>query len=688
MSAATPRPSGTARATASTSIASIAAAARSATSSISAAGESVVPRRQRSRHASSLGALGDCSEANSFTIDPRSGHIAPLNRQSTGGDNPAHLAFGLPPDVPRHLNYGSDLPRPAGRGRWQPDAHRLSPPSREPGLNRFQQRTMCVHHIPLDRQGRFFDGAARARTSVAYRLDTRRRVLVEAARASARPGAAPPYRFPSAQGARLRHQPARFDADDLPAKPDERCARARADHSLDARRVHRPQHRRQIEVDRAGRNVYVSNRGHDSIGVFAIDPANGTLSPAGADPWQHDRFFTFNPAHASSTSPTRMAVRSSATGSAATGCRRRRASGSNSAAPPGARPRIHERMPQERQGFLFRYPCSACRRRARSDDRRAGALPIYQTTAYVFEDATRAVQPRKGGVAADQSDQCGARNAARHPGRRSRLHRGLVRAYSAQALVLSAGTHRPAPRSWRRRGSTAARCRETLNSYPKFGGRPRFRLDADEPENFKRAVGANTKAFFIESLANPGGVISDIEAIARIAEQAGVPAAAGRQHAGHVLAVQADPRRRHPDRAFDHQVFELATAPRSAVRWSLILASSTGPMVISSASAGPEPAYPWAELLRNSFPATWPTPSQPCRGTARPWSEPGPGLHVAAPMLGIETLGLRMERHCANAQKVAEYLASHPGRRLVGGHAGLPAEQYHALAEEVPAQGP
>ena len=42
-------------------------------------------------------------------------------------------------------------------------------------------------------------------------------------------------------------------------------------------------------------------------------------------------------------------------------------------------------------------------------------------------------------------------------------------------------------------------------------------------KNFKRAVSPNTKAFFIESLANPGGVISDIEAIARIADDAGVP---------------------------------------------------------------------------------------------------------------------------------------------------------------------
>ena len=65
----------------------------------------------------------------------------------------------------------------------------------------------------------------------------------------------------------------------------------------------------EIAVDRAGRNVYVTNRGHDSVGVFAIDPAKGTLAPRQWVPTQGrtPRFFTFDPASASSMSPTRTA---------------------------------------------------------------------------------------------------------------------------------------------------------------------------------------------------------------------------------------------------------------------------------------------------------------------------------------------------------------------------------------------
>src|SRR5262249_59104534 len=58
------------------------------------------------------------------------------------------------------------------------------------------------------------------------------------------------------------------------------------------------------------------------------------------------------------------------------------------------------------------------------------------------------------------------------------------------------------------------------NTYPKFSWKANI-VDADQPDNFKRALTPRTKAFFIESLANPGGVISDLAAIALIAAAPG-----------------------------------------------------------------------------------------------------------------------------------------------------------------------
>ena len=150
----------------------------------------------------------------------------------------------------------------------------------------------------------------------------------------------------------------------------------------------------------------------------------------------------------------------------------------------------------------------------------ARALPIYQTTAYVFEDADHAAALfNLQTVGFIYSRLTNPTNAALET-RLATLEggRGCTVAssgHAAQVLALfplmSPGAEIVA--SSRLYGGSLQQMR---NTYPKFGWAAKI-VDADEPENFKRA-GPNTKAFFIESLANPGGVISDIEAIARIAE--------------------------------------------------------------------------------------------------------------------------------------------------------------------------
>ena len=245
---------------------------------------------------------GDRTEANSFTIDRHTGHIAPLNRQPTGGYNPVHLAFDATGRFLAIANYGSDslavLPI-AADGSLLP-YRTLTTVTGTLGPHRFQQRTMCVHHIPLNRQGRFFYVPCKGSDAVvAYRLDARRGVLVEAARVAGRPGAAPrhidfhprkalayvineldstvtTYRQDRASGALAPLQT-------IPSTPSDFTG-----YSTGA----------EIWVDRGGRNVYVSNRGHDSIGVFAIDPARGTLAPRQWVPTlgRTPRFFAFDPA--------------------------------------------------------------------------------------------------------------------------------------------------------------------------------------------------------------------------------------------------------------------------------------------------------------------------------------------------------------------------------------------------------
>jgi O-acetylhomoserine (thiol)-lyase len=97
------------------------------------------------------------------------------------------------------------------------------------------------------------------------------------------------------------------------------------------------------------------------------------------------------------------------------------------------------------------------------------------------------------------------------------------------------------------------------------------------------------------------------------------------------------------------------------------------------ALAGPEPAYHGL-----NFYETFGDMAYTFHGHAVGLRDLGPSqapVNAWITMLGIETLALRMERHCANAQQVAEYLVNHPAVAWVN-YAGLPTNKYHALAKK------
>jgi len=160
----------------------------------------------------------------------------------------------------------------------------------------------------------------------------------------------------------------------------------------------------------------------------------------------------------------------------------------------------------------------------------ARALPIYQTTAYAFEDADHAAALfNLQTVGFIYSRLTNPTNAALET-RLATLEGGrgctvTSSGHAAQVLALFPLMQPGAEiiASSRLYGGSLQQMR---NTYPKFGWTAKV-VDADDPENFKRALTANTKAFFIESLANPGGVISDIEAIARKSNGAVVSVSVG-----------------------------------------------------------------------------------------------------------------------------------------------------------------
>ena len=218
-------------------------------------------------------------------------------------------------------------------------------------------------------------------------------------------------------------------------------------------------------------------------------------------------------------------------------------------------------------------------------------------------------------------------------------------------------------------------------TFAKFGWKAHF-VDADDPENFRRAMTPRCKAIFIESLANPGGVVTDIEAAAEIAHEAGIPLIVDNTMASPYLC----------------QPFKWGAdiTVHSTTKFLGGHGNSMGGAIVDSGK------FDWAQ--NDKFPAlTRPEPAYHGLTFFETFGDMGYLMHSKAvglrdlgptmsptnaflTLTGIETLALRMERHVANAQEVAEYLEGHRQVAWVS-YAGLKSSPYRALAQKYMPRG-
>ncbi|AWU94012.1 O-acetylhomoserine aminocarboxypropyltransferase [Azospirillum ramasamyi] len=214
-------------------------------------------------------------------------------------------------------------------------------------------------------------------------------------------------------------------------------------------------------------------------------------------------------------------------------------------------------------------------------------------------------------------------------------------------------------------------------SFPRaFGWEPSF-VDTDDVENVKAAITGKTKAIFVESLANPGGVVTDIEAIARIADDAGIPLI--------VDNTLATPYLINPIQ------WGATLVVHSTTKFLSGNGTSVGGVVVDSgrfdwsksgkfpALSEPDPGY---HGLR--FHETFGHLAFTIHGHAVGLRDLGPSqapMNAFLTLNGIETLPLRMQRHADSALKVARFLESHPAAGWVS-YAGLESSKYHALARK------
>ena len=309
----------------------------------------------------------------------------------------------------------------------------------------------------------------------------------------------------------------------------------------------------------------------------------------------------------------------------------------------------------------------------------ARVTPIYQTTAFVFDDVdhaaslfglqafgniyTRITNPTTAALEERMAALEGAPAAL-----------AVASGHAAQAIVFHA-LMRPGDEFVASTKLYGGSINQFNHAFKNFGWNVRW-ADPDDLDAVRGAVTDKTKAIFIESIANPGGVVTDIGAIAAIARQAKVPLIVDNTLASPYLI-----------RPIEHGADIVV---HSATTFLCGHGNSMGGIIVDCGSfewlgdarypmmSAPRPEYnglTFAETFGNFAFAL------ACRALSL--RDLGPAISPFNAFLiltGIETLSLRMQRHCDNALAVAEHLARHPAVGWAS-YAGLPGNRYHELAQ-------
>jgi O-acetylhomoserine (thiol)-lyase len=219
------------------------------------------------------------------------------------------------------------------------------------------------------------------------------------------------------------------------------------------------------------------------------------------------------------------------------------------------------------------------------------------------------------------------------------------------------------------------------HSFKNFGWNVVW-ADPDDISTFERAITPKTKAIFIESIANPGGVITDIEAISNIARRAGVPLIVDNTLATPYLCKPID----HGADIVVHSLTKFLGGHGNSIGGMIVDAGTFNwsregryPML-----SEPRPEYQGIVLHETFGNFAF---AIACRVLGL--RDIGPALSPFNAFLiltGIETLPLRMQKHCDNARQVAEWLAQHKQVAWVS-YPGLAGDRYHNLAKKYAPKG-
>ncbi|MPW27137.1 homocysteine synthase [Alkalibaculum sp. M08DMB] len=308
------------------------------------------------------------------------------------------------------------------------------------------------------------------------------------------------------------------------------------------------------------------------------------------------------------------------------------------------------------------------------------AVPIYQTTSYVFDNTDHAANlfslAESGNIYTrimnPTTDVFEQRIAALEGGAAA-----LAVASGSAAITYSilniAGAGDEIVSASTLYGGTFNLFSVTL---PRLGIKTTF-VDPDEPQNFADAINENTKAIFIETIGNPGINIIDIEAVANIAHENGIPLIIDNTFGTPYLIKPIE--------------FGADIVVHSATKFIGGHGTSIGGVIVDGgkfdwAASGkfpgltePDESYHGLKYFEALGPVAYIIKArvQLLRDTGAAISP----FNSFLLLQGLETLSLRLEKHLANTKKIVEFLAKHPKVSWVN-YPDLEDNKYHALAKK------
>lgn len=307
----------------------------------------------------------------------------------------------------------------------------------------------------------------------------------------------------------------------------------------------------------------------------------------------------------------------------------------------------------------------------------ARAVPIYQTTSYVFDNCAKAAAlfdlSQSGNIYTrimnPTTDIFEKRMAALEGGGAAlAVASGSAAITYAVQNIAQAGDHIVSANTLY--GGTYNLFAHTLRN---FGIDTTF-VDPDEKDSFKNAIRPNTKAIFIESLGNPNSSIIDVEELAKTAHSHGIPLIVDNTFATPYLFRPID--------------YGADIVVHSATKFIGGHGTSIGGVIIDSgkfdwAASGrfscmtePDPSYHGMRYAEAVGPLAYIVKARVTllRDTGAALSPFNSFLFLQ----GLETLSLRVERHVENTLKVVDFLSNHPKVEKVN-HPSLPSSPYHYL---------